>query len=230
MFDKSELNKIKQLYSQWKTHREQLYGEGEFTGFTDSDIKVKPVYTPLDIEGLNYEESGMPGEYPYTRGYSHLPYQHEPWLTLQAYQGFESAEETRKRREFIESKGETSGINLMPLDLPTDLGYDSDHPLARGKVGECGVAISTIDDLSNLIPAKDLEEKNNCPLTHNALPVIVAMIVVLAERRGMPLSKVRLDILGTRTWLTGHSRFPFAQTLRIYRSCRRSYEVRPFPR
>ena len=213
MFDKAELKKIKQLYSQWRTHRKQLCGEGEFTGFTDSDIEVKPVYTPLDIEGLRYEDLGMPGEYPFTRGERHLPYSYIPW---QIYQegGFGSPEETRKRREFIESKGEGTEVGYLPLDLPTDLGYDSDHPLAKGRVGECGVSISTVNDLGRLLSAEDLVQRENTVLSHMTLPVCEAMIVVLAERQGVPLDKLNVDVFGTRTWLTGHSRFTFAQTLR----------------
>ena len=218
MFDKAELNKIKQLYAQWRTHRKELHGEGEFTGFTDSSIEAKPVYTPLDIEGQRYEDLGMPGEYPYTRGWSHLPYHLKPWVTYQEA-GFESPEETKKRRDILESKGGGDVTGYIPLDLPTDLGYDSDHPMSKGRVGECGVALSTINDLDKLLSAEDLQVKHNCLLAHNTLPAVVALAVVMAERKGVPLNKLRIDVPGTRTWLTGHSRFPFDRTLKIEAEC-----------
>jgi methylmalonyl-CoA mutase N-terminal domain/subunit len=161
----------------------------------------------------------MPGEYPYTRGDKYLSFQNNPWLGYQAYQGFGSSEDTKERYKLIEGKGESSGIIVLPVDLPTGQGYDSDHPISKGKVGEIGVAISTVDDMVRLVSDEDVQHKSSDILYHNSLPVGVALFAVMAERKGIPWKKARMDILGTRTHTTGHNRFPYDRTLKNEAEC-----------
>src|SRR5207245_3265451 len=107
----------------------------------DSGIPVERLYTPLDLEGTDYASAiGFPGRYPFTRGIHPTMYRSRFW-TMRQYSGFGDARETNRRLRFLLERGQT-GLSIA-FDLPTQMGYDSDHPLARGEVGRAGVAIDT---------------------------------------------------------------------------------------
>src|SRR5271169_5952708 len=115
---------------------------------TSSHIPVKPLYTPVDLKGSDYEsEIGYPGEYPFTRGVQATMYRGRLW-TMRQYAGMGDAEESNKRYKYLLANG-TTGLSVA-FDLPTQIGMDSDHALAAGEVGKVGVAIDSIEDMERL--------------------------------------------------------------------------------
>ena len=118
---------------------------------TESGIEVKPVYSPPDVAGIELER---PGEYPFTRGPYETMYRGRPW-TIRQYAGFGSAEETNARFRYLLDLGQT-GLSVA-FDLPTQLGYDSDDPVALGEVGRTGVAIDSIEDMRVLFDGIPLD-------------------------------------------------------------------------
>jgi len=155
-----------------------------------SGIKVKPFYTPEDLQnaGFSYDKDlGDPGDYPFTRGIHRDGYRSRPW-TMRQYSGFGTPEETNERIRFLLSHGAT-GLNIA-FDLPTQMGYDSDDPMAEGEVGRIGMAVDTLADFEIAFENVDLT-KVGVSLTVNAVaPIILAMYQALAEKKGYPLSLI----------------------------------------
>ena len=164
---------------------------------TGSGIPVQRLYTPEDTADIDLESDiGTPGQYPYTRGIRSTMYRGRLW-TMRQYAGFGSAEETNARYRYLLSQGQT-GLSVA-FDLPTQIGYDSDHPMVAGEVGRTGVAISTIDDMRTLFDEIP-QESVSTSLTINATAtVLVALYAAVAEERGVPLDRlagtVQNDIL-----------------------------------
>src|SRR2546427_12079174 len=132
---------------------------------TSSPIPVRPLYTPSDLQGWNQEvEVGYPGEYPYTRGVQATMYRGRLW-TMRQYAGMGDAEESNKRYKYLLANG-TTGLSVA-FDLPTQIGLDSDNPLAVGEVGKVGVAIDSIEDRQRLVDGIDLT-KISTSMTINA--------------------------------------------------------------
>lgn len=154
----------------------------------ESGIEVKPVYTPDDIKDLEYERDlGNPGEYPYTRGIHPDMYRSRPW-TIRQYAGFGTPKETNERFKFLIQNGQT-GLNVA-FDLPTQLGLDSDDPLAEGEVGRVGMAVDTLRDFEVAFEGIPLD-KVGSGLTINAVASIaLAMYQATAEKYGYPLDKI----------------------------------------
>src|SRR5690348_11448571 len=116
---------------------------------TDSGIEIKQVYTPADLEGWDADARlGLPGQFPYTRGIRTDMYRGRPW-TFRQYSGFGTAEATNERWKLLLANGST-GLSCA-FDLPTQMGYDSDHPRAEGEVGKVGVAIDSLADMRVLL-------------------------------------------------------------------------------
>lgn len=176
----------------------------------------KAIYYPADLEGFDFERDlGNPGEYPYTRGIYPTMYRGRLW-TMRQYAGYGTARETNRRFRYLLSQGQT-GLSVA-FDLPTQLGYDSDHPLAEGEIGRTGVAISTLDDLAELFAGIPLDQVTTSMTINATAPVILAMYVVLAEQRGFELSAldgtVQNDIL--KEYLArGNYIFPVKPSLRL---------------
>jgi len=120
--------------------------------FTDSGISIKKVYSQADYKG---EPQPLPGEFPFTRGIQPDMYRGRLW-TMRQYAGFSTAEESNKRYHYLLSQG-VNGLSVA-FDLPTQIGYDSDHPLAEGEVGKVGVAIDSIEDMEALFKGIQLNE------------------------------------------------------------------------
>ncbi|HET7520551.1 MAG TPA: methylmalonyl-CoA mutase family protein, partial [Candidatus Limnocylindria bacterium] len=121
-----------------------------------SGVEIKPVYRPADLEGFDPERSlGEPGEFPFTRGIHATGYAGRLW-TMRQYAGFGSAEETNRRFRYLLERGQ-SGLSVA-FDLPTQMGYDSDAPMAAGEVGRVGVPIDTVEDMAILLEGIDLGE------------------------------------------------------------------------
>jgi methylmalonyl-CoA mutase N-terminal domain/subunit len=168
-------------------------GTGETGRRTDSGIPVSPVYTPADLvdgtEGLE-ARLGMPGEPPFTRGPYASMYRGRLW-TMRQFAGFGSPEEANARFRFLLEHGQTA--LSVAFDLPTQLGYDSSHPIARPEVGRVGVAIDTADDMVDLFRGLELSEISVNFTINATAPIILAAYVVAAERQGAPYE----DLSGT---------------------------------
>ena len=164
---------------------------------TLSGIPVKEVYKPEDLKGFDPEKKlGEPGRPPFTRGVYPNMYRGRLW-TMRQYAGFGSAEDTNRRFLYLLSQGQT-GLSVA-FDLPTQLGYDSDHPLAVGEIGRTGVAVSTLEDLSIVFRGINLGEVSTSMTINATAPVLLAMYIVIADRDGIPAEKlsgtVQNDIL-----------------------------------
>ncbi len=151
---------------------------------TDSGIEIKEVYTAADAAQA---DDILPGEFPFTRGVQADMYRGRLW-TMRQYAGFSTAEESNKRYHYLLSQG-VSGLSVA-FDLPTQIGYDSDHPLADGEVGKVGVAIDSLEDMELLF--KDIElEKVSTSMTINASGfILLALYVALAKKQGADLAKI----------------------------------------
>jgi methylmalonyl-CoA mutase N-terminal domain/subunit len=149
-----------------------------------SGLDIKPLYTPNDLEDVNLEESpGYPGEYPFGRGIQPTMYRGRLW-TMRQYSGFASAAESNRRYRYLLEQGQT-GLSIA-FDLPTQLGYDSDSPLARGEVGKVGVPIDSLRDMEVLFQDIPLERVSTSMTINATAPVLLAMYIVLAEKQGVP--------------------------------------------
>jgi methylmalonyl-CoA mutase N-terminal domain/subunit len=151
---------------------------------TDSGIEIKPVYSANDQPLPSHE---LPGEFPFTRGVQHDMYRGKLW-TMRQYAGFSTAEESNKRYHYLLSHG-VNGLSVA-FDLPTQIGYDSDHPLAEGEVGKVGVAIDSIEDMQTLFDGIQLENVSTS-MTINATGfILLAFYVALAKQQGADLKKI----------------------------------------
>ncbi|MBS4064121.1 MAG: methylmalonyl-CoA mutase [Chitinophagaceae bacterium] len=156
--------------------------------FTDSGIEVKALYTADDVKAPPLEGFGeVPGQFPFTRGVQQDMYRGKLW-TMRQYAGFSTAEESNKRYHYLLSQG-VMGLSVA-FDLPTQIGYDSDHPLSEGEVGKVGVAIDSIEDMETLFKGIKLEEVSTS-MTINATGfILLAFYVALAKQQGADLKKI----------------------------------------
>ncbi len=154
-----------------------------------SGIPVQRVYTPLDMEGFDYlKQLGLPGQYPYTRAVQPTAYRGRYW-TMRQYAGFGSAEETNERYHFLLKSGQT-GLSVA-FDLPTQIGFDSDHPLAQGEVGKVGVSIDSLWDMERLFQGIPLDQVSTSMTINSPCAVLLAMYLAMAEKQGVPFAKLR---------------------------------------
>src|SRR6266481_564756 len=155
---------------------------------TTSHIPVHPLYTPADLKGWNQEvEVGYPGEYPYTRGVQATMYRGRLW-TMRQYAGMGDAEESNKRYKYLLANG-TTGLSVA-FDLPTQIGLDSDNPLAVGEVGKVGVAIDSIEDMQRLFGGIDLTKISTSMTINATAAILLALYVAVAKRQGADLRKL----------------------------------------
>ena len=152
-------------------------------------LKHKNLYTPLDLEGFDYERDlGFPGEYPYTRGVQPTMYRGRLW-TMRMYAGFATAEESNKRYRYLIANG-GSGLSVA-FDLPTQIGYDSDDKMAEGEIGKVGVAIDTLKDMEILFDQIDLGKVSTSMTINAPASVLLCMYIAVAEKQGVPASALR---------------------------------------
>jgi methylmalonyl-CoA mutase N-terminal domain/subunit len=155
---------------------------------TSSGIDISPVYTPDDMSDFNYQAAlGYPGEYPFTRGTQHNMYRGRLW-TMRQYAGFGTAEESNQRYRYLLEQGLT-GLSIA-FQLPTQIGYDSDNPLAKGEVGKVGVAIDTLEDMEILFKAIPLDKVSTSMTINSTAPVLLAMYIALAKKQGVEPAKL----------------------------------------
>jgi methylmalonyl-CoA mutase N-terminal domain/subunit len=160
--------------------------KAEFT--TLSGMPLERLYTPLDIADLDYERDlGFPGQYPYTRGVQPTMYRGRLW-TMRQYAGFGTAEESNERYKYLLEQGQT-GLSVA-FDLPTQIGYDSDHPLAQGEVGKVGVAIDSLADMETLFAGIPLDKVSTSMTINAPAAVLLAMYIAVAEKQGVPSHKL----------------------------------------
>src|SRR4030042_4739731 len=154
-----------------------------------SGIPVARVYTPLDQEGFDYlGQLGLPGGYPFTRAVQPTAYRGRFW-TMRQYAGFGSAEETNERYHFLLKSGQT-GLSVA-FDLPTQIGFDSDHPLAQGEVGKVGVSIDSLLDMERLFQGIPLDKVSTSMTINSPCAVLLAMYLAVAEKQGVTPDKLR---------------------------------------
>lgn len=191
MFDKDKLAEFKvaeqayreKLDAQLKKRPER---QAEFK--TDSGIEINSLYTPESIADLDYaKDLGLPGSYPYTRGVQPNMYRGRLW-TMRQYAGFGSAEETNKRFRYLLGQGQT-GLSVA-FDLPTQIGYDSDHSLARGEVGKVGVAIDSLLDMETLFDQIPLDKVSTSMTINSPAAILLAMYIAVAEKQGVTPDKL----------------------------------------
>ncbi|CAA9439760.1 MAG: Methylmalonyl-CoA mutase [uncultured Rubrobacteraceae bacterium] len=158
---------------------------------TESGIEVKPVYKPGDSNGSGYAEKlADPGEYPYTRGVYPSMYRGHPW-TMRQYAGFGTAKETNARFKYLTEQGQT-GLSVA-FDLPTQMGRDSDHPLALGEVGKVGVAIDSLLDMRELFEGIPLKDVSTSMTINSTASILLLFYSLVAEEQGAEAK----DVTGT---------------------------------
>jgi len=184
----SSKNALKQKYRQWKKeiYQESLdkSGPARMPFTTVSGNKINALYTPLDLENFDYaEELGFPGEFPFTRGIHSTMYHGRLW-TMRQFSGFGTAEQTNQRYKYLLNHG-TTGLSVA-FHLPTLMGMDSDHPLAEGEIGKCGVAIDSLADMEILFDGIPLDKISTSMTINPPAAVLWAMYIAVAEKQGVP--------------------------------------------
>ena len=199
----------------WKARASRQPG-GAVARQTYSGFPIAGVYTPLDLDGLDYlRDVGLPGEFPFTRGVHATGYRGKLW-TMRIFAGFGTAEETNARFKYLLAHGET-GLSVA-FDLPTLYGYDTDHPLAEGEFGKCGVAVSSLADMELLFDGIPVDQITTSMTINGPAAVIWAMYIAAAEKRGIRPAQlggtIQNDILkefiAQKEWL-----FPPQPSLRL---------------
>jgi methylmalonyl-CoA mutase N-terminal domain/subunit len=155
---------------------------------TQSQIPIAPLYTPLDAPGDYLEHLGFPGEYPFTRGVQPTMYRGRFW-TMRMYAGFGTARSSNERYRYLLSQGQT-GLSVA-FDLPTQMGYDSDHPMARGEVGKVGVAIDSLEDMEILFEQIPLGEVSTSMTINATAAILLSLYIAVAEKQGVPPKSLR---------------------------------------
>ena len=183
---------------------------------TSSHIPVEPLYTPADLSGWNADHDlGFPGQFPFTRGVQPSMYRGRLW-TMRQYAGMGDAEESNKRYKYLLSQG-TTGLSVA-FDLPTQIGLDSDNPLAMGEVGKVGVAIDSVEDMKRLFDGIDLTKISTSMTINATASIILALYIAVAKRAGADIRKlsgtVQNDVL--KEYIArGTYIYPPAQAMRI---------------
>ena len=183
---------------------------------TSSHVSIHPLYSPADLEGWDYaRDINYPGQFPYTRGVQATMYRGRLW-TMRQYAGMGDAEESNRRYKYLLSQG-TTGLSVA-FDLPTQIGLDSDNPLAMGEVGKVGVAIDSIEDMMRLFDGIDLEEISTSMTINATASILLALYIVTARRTGQNVRKlsgtVQNDVL--KEYIArGTYIYPPAQAMRI---------------
>ena len=183
---------INEQYKKWKetTLKKSLdkFSERKTRFETSAGIEVPGVALPVDEDSDYAEKLGFPGEYPYTRGVQPTMYRSRLW-TMRQYAGFSTAEESNKRYRYLLGQGQT-GLSVA-FDLPTQIGYDADDPIAQGEVGKVGVSISSIHDMEQLFDQIPLEKVSTSMTMNAPAGILLAMYIAVAKKQGADMRKLR---------------------------------------
>ncbi|GBF34341.1 methylmalonyl-CoA mutase [Desulfocucumis palustris] len=182
-----KLPEIQQDRDKWQEKRSKLK-DRDFKFETVSSMPVNDLYTPLDIPDFDHaRDLGMPGSYPYTRGVQPNMYRGRFW-TMRQFAGFATARESNERYKYLLSKGQT-GLSVA-FDMPTIMGYDSDHPRALGEVGRVGVAIDSLQDMETLFDGIPLDKVSTSMTTNAPASILWCMYIATGEKQGVPSEKL----------------------------------------
>ncbi len=191
LFDKAELERLTVKRAQWEetTVKQSLARIPERDHLvTTSSVPIERIYTPQENAGLDYSRDlGFPGQYPYTRGVQPTMYRAKPW-TMRMFAGFGTAEDTNARFKYLLKQGQT-GLSTA-FDMATLYGYDTDHPLAAGEFGKCGVAVSSLADMEILFADLPLDKITTSMTINSPASAIWAMYIANAEKCGFPMAKL----------------------------------------
>jgi len=219
MFNKETIKKAKAMEEKWCKRVSESEDKKMKKAATASGIPLKPLYTPTDLEEISFEDISIPGEYPYTRGFRHVPYTVDGWMMRQPV-ALGLSKDTRARMEYLErlgwglyigQEGENKlFVQNVALDIPSQQGFDPDALEARGRVGRDGMSLSTMWDLEDLYKGRDLERTEVFyAAPDNQMPCL-AMYLVYTEKHGIPWEKLRLKVsnLWYHSWYWDTAGFP----------------------
>jgi methylmalonyl-CoA mutase cobalamin-binding domain/chain len=223
MPDTNSLDRLRREIADWERNELAAFlrrrSERREQFFTGGDIPVKRVYTAADVADIAPEDIGLPGRYPFTRGPYPTMYRGRFW-TMRQIAGFGTAEDTNRRFKYLIKQGQT-GLST-DFDMPTLMGYDSDHPMADGEVGREGVAVDTLADMEALYDGIDLENISVSMTINPSAWILLAMYVAMAKKRGLDLDKlsgtIQADILKEYMAQKEYC-FPIGPSVRIVRDC-----------
>ncbi len=223
MFTQNPLEKLRGEIEDWESSEVAAFlnkqAERKEQFFTTGDFPVQRVYTAADTEETPLEDIGLPGRYPFTRGPYPTMYRSRVW-TMRQIAGFGTGEDTNERFKYLISQGQT-GLST-DFDMPTLMGYDSDHPMSEGEVGREGVAVDTLADMEALYDGIDLENISVSMTINPSAWILLAMYVALAEKRGLDLNRlsgtIQADIL-KEYMAQKEFIYPIAPSVRIVRDC-----------
>ena len=191
MFNKEELEKIKEgtkKYEEKVQKALQKFAERKPEFKTGGGLPLERLYTPEHLGGHSYmEDLGFPGQYPYTRGVQPTMYRGRFW-TMRQYAGFATAAESNARYRYLLEQGQT-GLSVA-FDLPTQIGYDSDHPMAQGEVGKVGVAIDSLADMEVLFDGIPLDKVSTSMTINAPASVLLSMYIAVGEKQGVSMDKL----------------------------------------
>ncbi|NLC63578.1 MAG: methylmalonyl-CoA mutase family protein [Thermoanaerobacterales bacterium] len=192
MSEKDSLMNLDEEKRNWEKNKLQKvlekFPERHKIFYTGSNIEVNRLYTELDVQDTDYlTDLGFPGEYPYTRGVQPTGYRGRLW-TMRQYAGFGTAEESNQRYKYLLSQGQT-GLSVA-FDLPTQIGYDSTHPLSQGEVGKVGVAIDSLQDMEILFDGIPLDKVSTSMTINAPASILLAMYVAVAEKQDISPDKL----------------------------------------
>jgi methylmalonyl-CoA mutase N-terminal domain/subunit len=182
----------------------------------ESGIEVKPIYGPDDVADIEYEKDiGEPGAYPYTRGIHKYMYRYRPW-TMRQYAGFGTPQESNERFKYLIDHGQNA-LNVA-FDLPSQMGLDSDHPLAWGEVGRVGMAVDSLKDVEEAFAGIPLDKISTSLTINSVASIMMAMYFVVAEKQGVSLQELRgtaqndilKEYIGRGTWI-----YPVEPSIRL---------------
>ena len=181
---------VEKMLGERKRWEEEVLSQRRFAPRkTEWGDPIKPLYTPDDMAGLDYlSEIGFPGEYPYVRGIHPDMYLGRPW-TMRQYSGFAKAEECNERYKFLLKTGQT-GLSVA-FDLPTQIGYNSDHPLGKGEVGKAGVAVDSLEDMETIFQGIPLDKVSTSMTINAPAAILLAMYIAVAEKQGVHSKALR---------------------------------------
>ncbi len=194
MYDKKFLEELNARLSRWDEKAEKTRSSKSLPRFfTVSGVDIDELYTPASVKGAGTEDHywkniGLPGEFPYTRGVHHTMYRTRLW-TMRQFAGMGTPKQTNERFKYILRAGGT-GLSTA-FDLPTLMGYDSDHVRSLGEVGKCGVAVDTLADMEIIFGDIDLAKVSTSMTINSTASILLAMYLAVAEKQGVPFDKLR---------------------------------------
>lgn len=192
MYTKEKMTQINEKVNEFENKTKEALAkrpERQEKFYTGSGDEIQRLYSPLDVQDMDYmNDLGLPGQFPYTRGVQPTMYRGRLW-TMRMYAGFATAEESNQRYKYLVEQG-SSGLSVA-FDLPTQIGYDSDHPLSEGEVGKVGVAIDSLADMEVLFDGIPLDKVSTSMTINAPASVLLAMYIAVAEKQGVSSDKLR---------------------------------------